>query len=318
MKAIQRIIALFLSVMIFVSCASLVSFASGEAKPKRIEDLTITTDNTPNRLKLSWKKQPTAKGYQIFRSTSGKNGTYARVAVVSSEGYTDSGLKDSTTYYYKVRAYAKQNGKNVYGPFAKTDLSTRITKAYAKKLSRHVYKVANDWLHQYWIEWNENEQCESPLSARYTGDPDLCWVYGKENTCFYKLNHPTIKTMKQLKTYLMKTFSKETVDEVTDNYYKEKDKTLYRIKSITGDELPVLLLSKNKVKFSTITDKQIDLILYITVVEYDYDLDKNITRVIPHKESLYYQNGHWVFGENKDGYTWGYGMWFLLGETMQH
>ena len=301
-------------------CSSLfLSTAAAKAVvPQKIKNLKITTANKSKYLKLTWSAQPAAKGYQVFRSTSGKTGTYERIAVVKKAAYADKGLKNSTTYYYKVRAYSKANGNTVYGAFAKTDLSTRITKAHAEKLTRKVYKVAHDWLHQYWFEWDEGRRNEVPISVRYTGDPALSWIYGEENTSFYKLNHPTIKTMKQLKAYLLKTFSEETVHEITKNYYKEKDGILYRIISISGDELAVLFPSKNRITFTKITDKRIDLILYVTSSEYDYDQEVTVTKVIPQKESLYYQNGCWVFGRNVDGNTWGYGMWFLDGDTLDY
>ena len=310
-----RMVAFLLSVILLSGCAGPVGAAAAEAGPTKITNLQITTAGKAKFLELSWKKQSAAQGYQIYRSSSGKAGTYERVAVVKKAAYADKGLKNAATYYYKVRAYAKANGRNIYGPFAKVNLSTRITKAYAEKLSRRVYNVAYDWLHQFWFDWDYDRCYEKPISEKYTGAPELLWIYG-ENARFYKLNHPTIKTMKQLKAYLMKTFSKDIVDEITKNYYREENGTLYRIESITGDELAVLFPSKNKVRFSNISDKRIDIILYIETMEYDYDRDENITKVIPLEESLYYQNGRWVFGENVEGYTWNYGMWFLFGETM--
>ena len=292
------------------------TYAASETKPKKVKNLHITTANKSKYLKLTWDAQPNVNGYQVYRSTSGKTGTYERVAVVKKAAYADSGLKNATAYYYKVRAYMNRDGKKVYGSFAKIDLSTRITTAYAEKLSRRVYRVAEDWLIQYWFDDYAPERVnETPIVMKYTGDPALRWIYGNQ-TSFYKLNHPTIKTMKQLKAYLMKTFSKATVNEITKHYYKEIDGELYRIQSVSGDELAILYPSKNTVKFSKITDRRVDFVLYVTSAEYDYDLETMVTKVIPCKESLYYQNGRWVFGKNVDGYTWSYGMWFLDGDRL--
>lgn len=312
MKAFKRIVAMILSLTLLTCFAGFVCTAATETKPTKISGLKITTDGKKNYLKLSWDKQTNADGYQVFRSTSGDRRTYQRIAVVRKAAYADRELKSATAYYYAVRAFMKQKGKTVFGAFAKADLSTRITKAYAEKLSRKVYQVAYDWLHQYWFEWADRKN-ETPITVRYTGSPELSWVYGK-NARFYRLNHPKIKTMKQLKAFLQKTFSKETVDDITTHYYKEKDGILYRITSISGDELAVLYPSKNKVKFSKITDKRIDMILYVTSSTYDYDRERSVSKVVPQKESLYYQNGRWVFGKNRDGLSWEYGMWFLNGD----
>lgn len=59
----------------------------------------------------------------------------------------DNGLKNSTTYYYKVRAYIKKNGRIFYGSFAKTNLSTRLTNSYVEKYIKKANAVYNDWLY---------------------------------------------------------------------------------------------------------------------------------------------------------------------------
>lgn len=67
---------------------------------------------------LKWKKVSGANGYLIYRSTS-KNGTYKCVNSLSSKKtkYTSKKLAKGKTYYYKIRAYRKVNGKRVYSPY---------------------------------------------------------------------------------------------------------------------------------------------------------------------------------------------------------
>lgn len=58
---------------------------------------------------LSWSKVSGADGYIVYRSTS-KNGTYKKVKTITSgskTSYKDTGLAKNTTYYYRVRAYKK-------------------------------------------------------------------------------------------------------------------------------------------------------------------------------------------------------------------
>lgn len=70
-------------------------------------------------MKVSWKKVSGADGYQIYRSKT-KNGKYAKIKTASkkSTSYKSINLTAKKTYYVKVRAYKKVNGKNVYGNFS--------------------------------------------------------------------------------------------------------------------------------------------------------------------------------------------------------
>ncbi len=71
-------------------------------------------------VKLTWSKVKGANGYEIYRST-GKNGKYKKVKAISKAGttsYKNGKLKKSTTYYYKIRAYRKVDGKKVYGDYS--------------------------------------------------------------------------------------------------------------------------------------------------------------------------------------------------------
>ncbi|MEG0829431.1 MAG: fibronectin type III domain-containing protein [Anaerovoracaceae bacterium] len=68
-------------------------------------------------LVISWKKVSGANGYVLYKSTS-KNGKYGKKKTVTSGTtlkYKDTKLKKGKTYYYKIRAYKKANGKTVYG-----------------------------------------------------------------------------------------------------------------------------------------------------------------------------------------------------------
>ena len=145
----KRIVAFVLSIILCLSAAvvSQVSAANNKS-PAKISGVTITTANKKKQLKLTWDQQPQADGYQVYRSTTGKAGTFEKIATVRNQSsYVDNGLKNSTTYYYKVRAFVKKNGKNLYGDFAKTNLSTRLTNNYVEKYIRKANAVYNDWLY---------------------------------------------------------------------------------------------------------------------------------------------------------------------------
>ena len=77
---------------------------------------------TSRAIVITWGKINKAQGYVIYRATS-YSGTYTKYKTVKG------GTKISTTanqelyknYYYKIRAYRKVNGKNVYSPYSAID-----------------------------------------------------------------------------------------------------------------------------------------------------------------------------------------------------
>ena len=75
-------------------------------------------------LTISWAKVSNASGYQLAYATS-ESGTYTQVAKTTSTSYTHSGLISGSTYYYKVRAYAKlADGSRAYGAWSSVESQT--------------------------------------------------------------------------------------------------------------------------------------------------------------------------------------------------
>ena len=68
-----------------------------------------------SRTLIKWKKIKTAEGYQIFRSESEDRG-YKRINIVSGNttfSYADTGAVSGKTYYYRIRAYVRNQGNVV-------------------------------------------------------------------------------------------------------------------------------------------------------------------------------------------------------------
>ena len=87
--------------------------------PNTPEYLKVTK-RTKTTITLNWGHVDYATRYQIYRSTS-KNGKYTRVYSTPDRWtytFKDTGLKEGTHYYYKVRAYKKVNGKKYYGEWS--------------------------------------------------------------------------------------------------------------------------------------------------------------------------------------------------------
>ncbi len=70
---------------------------------------------------LSWKKISGAKGYQIWYSKNKKFKKAKKINIKkkSKTKKVIKGLKKGKTYYFRIRAYKKSNGKKVYGSFSK-------------------------------------------------------------------------------------------------------------------------------------------------------------------------------------------------------
>ena len=72
---------------------------------------TVSINRSNGKPKLSWKAVSGATKYWIYRSTDGKNFKYWDSTTRTS--YTNSGAASGTKYYYRVKAVAVVNGKNV-------------------------------------------------------------------------------------------------------------------------------------------------------------------------------------------------------------
>ncbi len=78
------------------------------------------TRKSSTKAGLTWKKISKCSGYEIYMAT-GKKGKYKKIKTMTGNkklSYTKTGLSRKKTYYFKVRAYKKVNGKKIYGAFS--------------------------------------------------------------------------------------------------------------------------------------------------------------------------------------------------------
>lgn len=74
--------------------------------PKKVEEVTKVVDSGLHRVTVTWKNDPQATGYRIYRRTPG--GSYKGLLTIASNkttSYTDETAAKNSTYEYVVRSY---------------------------------------------------------------------------------------------------------------------------------------------------------------------------------------------------------------------
>ncbi len=80
-----------------------------------------TVPQSYKSIKLTWKKMSDVDGYEIEKSTTSgeKFKVLADITKKSTGSYSDKKVTMGATYYYRMRAYKKVDGKKIYGPYTK-------------------------------------------------------------------------------------------------------------------------------------------------------------------------------------------------------
>lgn len=99
-----------------------------------INSITSTTGS----ITIKWNYAKYASGYEIYRAKG--NGSFSKIKTIkngNTKAFTNSGLKSSTKYRYKIRSYKWVNGKKLYGSYsAVKSISTKQLKpAYSVVMS---------------------------------------------------------------------------------------------------------------------------------------------------------------------------------------
>ncbi|MBR1864904.1 MAG: Ig-like domain-containing protein [Lachnospiraceae bacterium] len=82
--------------------------------PSKLKGFTVSGGK---KVKVKWKKNTEADGYEIYYSTS-KNGTYKKMISINKQNKTSYSKKlSSGTFYEKVRPYKTKGSKKLYGSF---------------------------------------------------------------------------------------------------------------------------------------------------------------------------------------------------------
>lgn len=132
---------LFKSLLCVILCFCMVvptvSMASAAAAVAKVSKVTLVS-RTTSSIKIKWTKVKNAKGYQVSFYNAAKK-KWVSEKKTTALNYTDTGLKDATTYSYKVRAYTKKNGRVVYGKYSPVLKATTVA---APVVVKRVEKVS--------------------------------------------------------------------------------------------------------------------------------------------------------------------------------
>lgn len=163
--------------------------------PEKIASVSIKKDSATSAV-ISWSVASKVSGYEILKFDSAKN-TYVHLAYVSSDhtSYKVSSLKNSTAYYYQIRAYKTVNDKNYYGEAGNT-VFTFIKPSKVKLTSVTLSKTTLN------VEWKK-VNC-SGYEITYTTDSKF-----KKGLKTVKIKNPktvkkAIKKLKKNKKYYVK------------------------------------------------------------------------------------------------------------------
>ena len=263
------------------------------ATPSKLTGVKITNGGKSKQLKISWKKADNVTGYQVYRSTTGKTGSYKKIASLKNSvtSYTDKNLKNSTTYYYAVRAYNKAGSTIKYGSFTKIYGSTKLTNSFVVKRFNETVRVCNVWMNINGPEFVDYRDSVIAYSK----------VFGY-NSRYNRINHKTINTKKKLKNYLSNYLSESIVEKQIDSYYIDKNGKLYILESGAGDAV-YMSLSETTAKIVSNNDKKCVVNISVTSriqgESYIYRDEERYTMV--------YEKGKWVFDQAD---IWTINLWY--------
>lgn len=230
------------------------ALTAGKKKAKKVTikatapDLSVTVGQL-GKLKLDWKKGSTKnrkgiRGYKIYRGTVEKGNRLPRKYTLT---WTDTRLREGTSYYYRIRAYGKQKKKTVTGAYS----GIKGARTISEKINWNYYNKMNPvWQGVCMEKRSITEQQSTERMKHYTVKKD-----GADVSPYIKYHLTTdtlyIHVYVRFYTYDRKT-GKETAAPVTKGTYADdpdKKGGSYReefVKGVTSTYSTFIQGSKDK------------------------------------------------------------------------
>lgn len=117
---------------------------------EKVQGLIVETVSATS-LELSWDPVEGADGYCVYRLNA-STGKYEKIKTVKGEDtvqYKNGSLSSAVKYTYKVRAYANNNGSNIYGAYSVTkSAETKPAQVKGLKLTTKSSSITLKWTKQ--------------------------------------------------------------------------------------------------------------------------------------------------------------------------
>jgi len=147
---------------------SILKLASSKYDPNSSNKISAPKIKASNKAdsgkpKISWSKVDGAVKYEVYRSKTGKDGSFGRISTVTGTSLTNKSAEAGTKYYYKVRAVGADGDKS--------NFSNVVSRTC--DLSQPVVKTSNDAATgKVKLTWNEIEGAKSYKIYRATSKTD--------------------------------------------------------------------------------------------------------------------------------------------------
>lgn len=175
-----------------------------DGSPKKLH-LSSVASISDTSIKLSWDADENAAGYQIYRSQTPTGGYKAIATIADGEtsSYKDKGLQSGINYYYKIKEYVDEDGKQVFGSAS----AAKRGKTISKTTIRSVKSTGNQKLKITWVKKSGASGYDIYRSTSKSGDyQKIGSVSGKSTTSY------TDKEVKTGKKYYYKIYVKNDID----------------------------------------------------------------------------------------------------------
>ena len=220
----RRLLAFLLfCLLVFSSCSP--AFAAGPGSASAASaPVTATNEGKKTRILLTWEPPRYADGTQIYRSDTGKRGSFEKIASVRGRSFfRDSGLRANHIYYYKLRPFTKTPNGYIYGSFESVTAATALTAGFLKSKLHEAQTAAHNYLD------SSMPRCRNAASILRTIETDD----GLQTCRFYEVNRGSIRSVSKLKKYLKRFFSRELVEDFVTTHYCDYNGKLYLIEGET-------------------------------------------------------------------------------------
>ena len=169
-----------------------------------VSDFKVTSV-TGSWITLEWAKNDKATGYAIEQYKGGKWTVIATTKNNTTLKFTVKGLKNDTTYSFRIRAYKTAGGSNVYSDYVRIAGKTRIANVASFKGSAVSASAVK-------LDWSKNDKATAYVIEQYRGGKWTAIATTKNNTTLTF----TVKGLAEGTAYSFRLKSLKTANGVTE------------------------------------------------------------------------------------------------------